>query len=206
MNKESIISDRVLPKFNKLAHIKEVVEGLNLVIKGAIGENLVVKELENLSDKFYLINDFSIGFETPIFNKKENDRIFSIQIDHLLVTNAGIFNIETKNWSKDSIERLDLRSPIEQIRRSSYALFVILNSDSNHEEIYLNDHHWGSKLIPVRNIVAMINEKPKEKFKYVSVKTLKELNAYINYFEPIFDDNEVHSITEYLKNFRLRYS
>jgi hypothetical protein len=44
----------------------------------------------------------------------------------------------------------------------------------------------------------MIHEKPKEKFNYVQVKTIKELNRYINYFEPIFDDFEVNKISEYL--------
>ena len=32
-------------------------------------------------------------------DKTEKDRIFSIQIDHLLLSNSGIFIIETKNWS-----------------------------------------------------------------------------------------------------------
>lgn len=44
----------------------------------------------------------------------------------------------------------------------------------------------------------MINEKPKEEFKYVKVKTLKELNKYLEYFEPIFSDLEVEKIASYL--------
>ncbi|MGB5429644.1 nuclease-related domain-containing protein, partial [Eudoraea sp.] len=145
-----------------------------------------------------LFNDFSLVFNKPIYYKKENDRIFSIQIDHLLVTNAGIFNIETKNWSKESIASLDMRSPIRQIRRSSYALFVILNSSEQGASHILKSHHWGEKKIPIKNIVAMINNKPKGEFKYVTIKKLKELNSYIDSFESIFDDTEVKMISNYL--------
>jgi hypothetical protein len=197
-NKQKIIIERSQYKINTLESTRNVVEGLNTLIAGAIGENLVVKELEKLPDKYILFNDFSMKFETPIFNKKENDRIFSIQIDHLLVANSGIFILETKNWSKKSIENLDLRSPVKQILRTSHALFVILNRDSRHKAIGLNSHHWGNKQIPVRNIVVMINEKPKEEFKYVKVKTLNELYGYITFFDSIFSDSEVQSISEYL--------
>ncbi len=198
-NKEKIILERSLPSYEELAFTKEVVEGLYTLIAGAIGENLVVKELQKLSDKYVLFNDFSIEFNPPIFNRKENDRICSIQIDHLLIANSGIFILETKNWSKQSIKNLDLRSPIKQIMRTSYALFVLLNSESEYNEINLNSHHWGNKQIPIRNIIVMINEKPKEKFKYVKVKSLNELNGYITYFDPIFNDAEVKSISDYLR-------
>ena len=198
-NREKIIIERSLPRYEKLAFTKEVVEGLYTLIAGAIGENLVVKELEKLSDEHVLFNDYSIEFNPPIFNRKENDRICSIQIDHLLIANSGIFILETKNWSKQSINDLDLRSPIKQIMRTSYALFVLLNSKSEYNDIYLDSHHWGNKQIPIRNIIVMINEKPKEKFKYVKVKSLNELNRYITYFNPIFNDAEVKSISDYLR-------
>ena len=78
--------------------------------------------------------------------------------------------METKNWSKRSIDSLDLRSPVDQIIRTSYALFRVVNS-----KIQLNKHHWGTKQIPIRNIIVLINEKPKNEFKYVKIKQLKEL-------------------------------
>jgi hypothetical protein len=198
-NKERIILERSSSSYEELAFTKEIVEGLYTLIAGAIGESLVVKELQKLSDNYVLFNDFSIEFNPPIFNRKENDRIRSIQIDHLLIANSGIFILETKNWSKESIKNLDLRSPIKQIMRTSYALFVLLNSESEYKEINLNSHHWGNKQIPIRNIIVMINEKPKEKFKYVKVKSVSELNGYITYFEPIFNDAEVKSISDYLR-------
>lgn len=200
-NRAQVIDSRSVPLLSTLHHTKEVVDGLYPLIAGAVGENYVVKELEKLDDNNILINDFSLKFKSPIYNKKENDRIYSIQIDHLLITNAGVFVIETKNWSKESIGNYNLRSPVDQIKRTSYALFVILNTRSGSPNFALKKHHWGTKQVPVRNLVVMINHKPKEKFNFVAVKSLHELNRYISYFDPVLDDEDVFRIAEYLETY-----
>ena len=197
-NRKIEIEQRSNEKIAWLEFMRDVVVGLKPLIAGAIGENLVVNEIKKLSNDYILINDFSLRFNPPIYNRKNNDRIFSIQIDHLLISKAGVFILETKNWSKESIQSLDMRSPIEQIRRSSYALFVLLNSDRSDLKIKLSSHHWGERRIPIRNIVVMINEKPNEEFKHVKVKSLSELNGYIEFFEPVFSDNELDEISKEL--------
>lgn len=146
-----------------------------------------------------MINDYSLEFDPPIYNRKENDRIFSIQIDHLLISQSGVFLIETKNWSKESVKNFDLRSPVKQVLRTSFALFVLLNSDSKHTNLRLERHHWGAKKIPIRNIIAMSNEKPKADFKHVKVVSTHELVGYIQYFENVFSKQETKKIFEYLK-------
>ena len=198
-NRSSIVSERCMKALQELDHTKEVVDGLQTLVAGAIGENSVVKTLQQLSDDFYLFNDLSLEFDPPIYNKNENDRIFSIQIDHLVVCRAGVFNLETKNWSRRSLANRDLRSPVKQILRSSFALFVLLNRDSEFGDIDLEQHHWGSKRIPIRNVVVMINEKPNVEFKHVKVLALAELNAYIQYFDQVFSAKEVESLVRYLK-------
>ena len=200
--RQAIISARCIQKFKELEYTKNVVTELNPLIAGAIGEDLVEKELKKLSDTYVLFNDFSLKFEKPIYNKNENDYIFSIQIDHLLVTNAGIFIIETKNWSKKSIERFDIRSPVKQIKRASFALFFILNIKKSEPSSFLKPHHWGDRHLPIKNIVVMINHRPKEQFNFVAIKKLVELNGYINCFQPIFDEFEVRSIAEHLKRIK----
>lgn len=200
-NRQAIISNRFEAKFKALEYAKKVVTDLNPVIAGAIGESLVEKELKKLSDKYILFNDFSLHFNRPIFYKEDNNRISSIQIDHLLVSNSGLFIIETKNWSKKSVERLDFRSPVKQINRSSFALYATLTY-SRELDAKLNKHHWGEKKIPMRKIIVMINQKPREKFKFVKVTTVKELNRYITYFDPIFDDAEVKMISNYLNKIK----
>ena len=154
----------------------------------------MVKEIKKLSDDYALINDFNLSFSRPIFYKKQNQRIYSVQIDHLLISKAGIFVIETKNWSKSSVNTISLRSPIEQIERSNFALYVYIS-----ENITLNEHHWGEQRVPIRNLIVMINNKPRGQFKYVSVKLLRELNDYIKYFEPVLTDKQFNRIVTELK-------
>jgi hypothetical protein len=66
-------------------------------------------------------------------------------------------------------------------------------------------HHWGKKEIPIRNVIVMIGHKPRELFQYVTVKTLNELNNYIEHFEPIFDNEEVNNIASYLRGLQQDY-
>lgn len=196
-DREDILSFRLMESKDKLDSTKELVDSLYPLIAGAIGENLTVKELEKLSNDYYLINDFSMKFDPPIYNRNEDDKIFSIQIDHLIISKSGLFILETKNWSNQSIKSLDLRSPVRQISRTSYALFVLLNSESNVEIVR---HHWGSARIPIRNIIVMTKVKPKEEFKHVKVLTLDQLNGYIQYFDEVFNSDEVKQIFNYLKS------
>ncbi|WP_445381624.1 nuclease-related domain-containing protein [Robiginitalea sp. IMCC43444] len=198
-NEHNLISVRYRKESRQLERTRALVSELNPLVAGAIGENRVAKELSKLPEDCVLFNDFSLHFDPPIYNKKTGDRIFSIQIDHLLVTHAGIFVIETKNWSKKSLANLDLRSPVDQIKRVSYALFVLLNSHKSGGNLSFDSHHWGEKQVPIKSLIVMINHKPKEKFKHVKVKTLDELNDYIKHFDALFNEDEVYKIASHLK-------
>ena len=48
----------------------------------------------------------------------------------------------------------------------------------------------------------MINNKPKEKFNFIEVLNLKELNRHVTCFDPIFDDSEVELIFNYLNKIK----
>lgn len=192
-SRKELIKSRSETKISRLKYTRSVIEGASNLISGAIGESLVVKEIKKLSDDYVLINDFNLTFSRPVYYKKQNQRIYSIQVDHLLISKAGIFIIETKNWSKSSIDSLSLRSPIEQIRRSSFALFIYISNN-----LKLKDHHWGEQQVPIRNLIVMINNKPKGKFKHVSIKLLSELNTYLEYFEPVLTDSQVSRIASKL--------
>ena len=196
---ESHFSDAVNQSANtelkELDKKKEIVDQLRPFVLGAIGENKVSKELENLSDDYILINDFNCSFHPAIYNQRENDYIKSVQIDHILIAPSGIFLIETKNWSDDSIKNINLRSPISQIKRSSFALFNILN---RHSTGILGQHHWGKIKLPIRNVIVLINQKPLEEFDFVKVLTLKELKNYIEYFKPIFSTSDTKKLADVL--------
>jgi len=191
-NKQNLIKSKARPKIIKLEITRRIIENSKNLIAGAIGENLVVKEIKKLSNDFVLINDFKLTFNPPIFYKKKNERIHSIQIDHLLISKAGIFIIETKNWSKSSVDSISLRSPIEQISRFNFALFIFLNKNI---KLY---HHWGVKTIPIKNVIVMIKNKPLGNFKFVEIKLLSELNNYINSCEIVFTKSELSKIVHKL--------
>jgi len=177
---------------------KSVVDESSNYIYGALGEQKVVKTLEALSDDYYLINDFDITFFNAIYNKRDNEYIKSVQIDHILVGPSGIFIIETKNWSEKSIENLNLRSPVDQIRRASFILFQFLNNDIGNFHLNLGKHHWGDKKISIKNVIVLINTRPQGEFQYVKVVTLNELLSYINYFKPVFSQDETQRIADFL--------
>lgn len=177
---------------------KTLIDKSNNYIYGALGEQKVVKTLEALSDDYFLINDFDITFSTAFYNRQQNDYIKSIQIDHLLVAPSGIFLIETKNWSEKSLKDLSLRSPVQQIRRTSFALFKLLNNEIADYHFRLANHHWGERKISIKNLVVLTNIKPKEEFQYVKVLTLNELINYVNYFKPIFSSAETKCIADFL--------
>ncbi|MBK0370907.1 nuclease-related domain-containing protein [Flavobacterium agrisoli] len=184
-----------LMEIDKKYHL---IDFLKNYIYGAIGEEKVSAVLGNLSDDYILINDFCNSFKKVIRNPNESDFIKSIQVDHLVVSPSGIFLIETKNWSENSINNIDLHSPIMQVKRSNYALFKILNDEQNKSLLNLKKHHFGKKKIPIKNIVVFINNKPKEEFQFVKILILDDLLSYIKYFEPIFSVEETRSIANFL--------
>lgn len=193
-NFSNAVNQSSFSQLHELERKKNVIDEINNSIYGAIGENKVLKDLENLSDDYILINDFVCNFYPPIYNRQENDYIRSIQIDHILVSLSGIFLIETKNWSEHSLNSLSLRSPVEQIRRTNFALFKLLADGPN----LLGHHHWGERKIPIRNLIVLVNQKPNEEFQYVKILTLKELRNYVEYFKPSFSVKETQTIANYL--------
>lgn len=194
-NFEKAIVENAFTQAQEIDRRKAVVNELMPHVYGAIGEQKVSKELELLPDDYILINDFTCSFRPPIYNKQEHDHIQSIQIDHILVAPSGVFLIETKNWSEASMKSLSLRSPVEQIKRTNFALYVTLNRD---QDIMFDYHHWGDRKIPIKNLIVMINQKPKEEFQHVKVLTLNELRNYVEYFKPVFTRFETQTIGEYL--------
>ena len=187
-----------LQTITELERKKSIIDELNSFIYGAYGEQKVVKTLETLPDDFFLINDFAVSISPAIYYKQENEYIKSIQIDHLLVAPAGIFLIETKNWSEKSLDNLSLRSPVNQIKRTSFVLFKLLNNEMSNFQLRLEQHHWGDKKVSIKNLIVLTNTKPIEEFQFVKILTLNELLGYINYFKPIFSKNETQRITDFL--------
>ena len=192
---EDAVNRSSFSQLKELERKKRIIDEINTSIYGAIGEQKVSKDLENLSDDYILINDFTYSFHPPIYNRRENDKIKSVQIDHILISPAGIFLIETKNWSEHSLNNLNLHSPVAQIRRANFALLKILTGEITRS---LDQHHWGDRKIPIRNLIVLVNQKINEEFQYVKILTLKELRNYVEYFKPCFSRKETQMISNYL--------
>ncbi|MHA1761957.1 MAG: nuclease-related domain-containing protein [Candidatus Heimdallarchaeota archaeon] len=203
-NFEQIVNNMAEAFIKRQLHIKSILDELKFDIIGAIGEDKAIKELTKLPDNYHVINNFQLRFSRPIYHQNENDYIYSIQVDHLVVGPSGVYLIETKYWSKESVENSNLFSPVKQIKRASYAIFLLLNDAAKNSYIFSN-HHWGNKKISVRNIILMIGHKPKEEFQFVKILSLDRIVGYITYFKPIFSDQEVYEIVKILKDLNRKF-
>lgn len=165
---------------------------------GAEGEERVVLELSGLPDTYTIINDYRLNFVSPIYDRRNNDRIYSVQIDHIIFGPTGMYLIETKNWSKASAENINLFSPVKQLRRHSFAMFVLLNQAVEEKRIKNFSNHWGDKKISPKNIICMINHAPQQEFQYVKILSLREITRHISYGKQVYNESEVKSLGDYL--------
>lgn len=198
LHADKIIEDRTESESKLLHTAKFIIEENNTVLLGAIGEQEALNELRKLPDSFHIINDFQYEFSRWLHNRKSDDWIRSIQVDHVVIGPSGVFIIETKNWSNKSIQNIDLYSPVEQIKRTNYAIFRLLNRAVEHNLLPLLGHHWGSRKISVNSIILMTNKKPNLEFQYVKILPLNNLCQYITRFRPIYADDEVQQLVDYL--------
>ena len=181
-----------------LVYQKTVLEDLKPLIAGAVGERKVENELKKLPDHCHIFNNFVLRFDKALYYKPKGEYIQSIQIDHLVLTRAGLFIVETKNWSDKTLDNPNMYSPVNQVRRCSFALYIALQ-DKKVRGLSLTKKIWGVPKIPIRNIIALINRKPNLTFDHVKLKKVEELNSYINYFQPVFTVDEVARIAKQLR-------
>lgn len=185
-------------EINRIELIKSTLETNKYILYGAKGEESAVDELKKLPDSYVVINNFQQHFSKPIHDKKNDDWIYSVQIDHIVLGPTGLFFIETKNWSQDSIENQDFFSPVKQIRRSNYAMFCVLNQAIQKNELDYFTGGWGDKKISPRNLLLFMNHKPPKEFQFVKILSINEIRSYITYGDVIFSEDEVETLTDYI--------
>jgi hypothetical protein len=183
---------RVGPHILKKENIDKALEHTGKWLVGARGEREVVQSLASLPDAFVVINDVILHFKPPL--RTENGPRFQCQADHVVVGPNGVFNIETKYWSERSVQNLDLRSPVEQIKITGKGLWRELNGAIRNRHIKLNKHHWGDTNINVRNLLVMVGAMPDADFQMVKLLPVERLRGYIEYFDPVFEVDEVENI------------
>ncbi len=147
--------------FRQRCHINNITKMNEYA--GAIGELRVIKQLETLSDDYYLFNDVVLDMNHWI--KYDGKPLKSAQIDHIVVGPSGIYIIETKNWSNECVQKKTETaafSPYEQVKRASYLLYRYLGHTRN-----------------VSIIVSIGSDIPPRHEKFVTVLRLNQLVPYI---------------------------
>jgi hypothetical protein len=193
------LSDLLSEKeINRDRFILSILDSNSQIFYGAEGEEKALNQLEKLPDSYIIINDYKREFYKPIYDKRNDDRIHSIQVDHIIVGPTGVYIIETKNWSQKSINSSDLFSPVKQLRRSSFAMFVLLNQAVQDREIEFFNKNWGEQKISLKSIVLLMNHLPVEEFQYVKILSLADVNSFICGGPIIYSKEEIEALVSYL--------
>ncbi len=187
---EKIISQKISQLAGSSLKSKHLFDSNHALIQGALGEQKALDELRKLPDTFYVINNFQLRLFKPIYNKKTKQRVFTIQADHIVLGTSGVFLIETKNWSKGTIKRAISFTPVDQVKRTNFALFCYLNPQTSG----LFSLFFKAKKITVRSILLMTGQMTEERDPFVKVVNLSELNNYITNFSPVLTKEEVKQV------------
>lgn len=173
---EQSIRDLLDPKFraekirsriqHELGRLEEITTSKEFA--GAIAEMAVIAELSQVPAHWMVVNNLKLAAPRYIHNR--GNPIQSAQIDTLVITPAGVFIIEVKNWSRAFSESGEGFSPFDQVSRASYLVSVIL------KEAGLD--------VKVRPIVTSQGSLPEKGEAKVAVKAMKQLRGYIGWFDP----------------------
>ena len=197
-NAEKWVERYSSPDIEEQERILSVFRRHKYLFYGAEGEERVARELSKLPDTYTVINDYRLEFSRPMYDRNNDDRIHSIQIDHVVVGPTGLYLVETKNWSKDSVGNPELFSPIKQLKRYNFAIFVLLNQAVERGEIDNFSNHWGNKKVSPKNILCLINHKPNHEFPYVKTLSENQITHYVGNQRQAFSQEEVKSLAENL--------
>jgi hypothetical protein len=198
---EKVVHERMLEADERLVQTKQLLDAMNSTLIGAVGEDRVYRELMRLPDTYFVLNDFFVEFDPPLYHQSTGSYIRQVQVDHLVISRAGVFLIETKNWSKDSFDRARSWTPEDQIQRAGYALFILLNGKGFFKWRFFDRRYWKPQKIRVRNVVALTRHKPHTANSLVQWKRVEELNSYLLQRPEEWTQKEVQRMAKYLLKF-----
>lgn len=152
---------------NQLQGLERISGSPELV--GASAELAVIDELKKLPADHIVINDVQLKARRYI--RFDGKPLQSAQIDHLILSPAGVFVVETKCWSRGFAEHGNYHNPFDQVRCASYLCHVVMKDS------------FGS--IKVRSIIACVGHLPDRNTEkdYVKILRINELNGYISWFK-----------------------
>lgn len=121
---------------------------------GAMAERKLIKNLSSLPDEFYVFNDIHLALKKAMrFDEKWRR---SAQIDTLVISPAGIFVVEVKNWSKTFTAANDYHNPYDQVKWAAYLCYK--QTQTKTREIIAHTGHIPQKPQKSRAKVLHLNE------------------------------------------------
>ncbi|GEM_PF-747061 len=136
-------------------------------LAGARAELAVVEQLKRLPEGYIVLND--VRLRASRFHWYNGVPLQSAQIDHLVISPAGLFVIETKVWSRQFVESGDYHDPFDQVGRAGYLCYDTVKP-------------FGK--VQVRGIIACAGHLPPQpESAKVKVLRVEELAGYITWFK-----------------------
>src|SRR5256886_4102459 len=105
-----------------IARVRSLLNSTELA--GAEAELAVIDRLRMLPSSTVVFND--VQLQATRYIHFDGAALLSAQIDHVVLTPAGVFIIETKRWSDRFVESGDFYSPFDQVGRASYLCYDLL--------------------------------------------------------------------------------
>ena len=135
---------------------------------GAHAELDVIIKLRDLPGNYVVMNNLQLEARRHIMF--DDVPLKSAQIDHLVLSPAGIFIIETKRWSENFAKHGSYHNPFDQVQRARYLCADMLKAD------------FGK--LPVRSIILTEGAlPPAPPNSFVKVLHLDDLSGYITWFK-----------------------
>jgi len=163
----------------------DIIESNRASVYGAVGETAAIKELRKLPEGYYILNEAKLSFHRAIRWKKYREYVKSCKIDHVVVGPPGIFLIETKNWSAQTLARAKF-TPHRQIERAGYIFFIHM----------INKF---SRKFPTYQIIATYRKLPELSYNYVSQMTIRDMVNFILQKRKMLTPSEIQVIVEWLR-------
>ena len=151
--------DQALTYLRSLLHSAELA--------GAEAELAVIDHLRTLPSSAVVFND--VRLKATRYIRFNGIALMSAQIDHVVLTPAGVFVIETKRWSQRFVESGDFHNPFDQVSRANYLCYDLLR------------RRFGKTR--VRSIIACGASLPEApRGSYIKVVRPENLTSYILWF------------------------
>ncbi len=120
--------------------------GASAEVAGARAELQVAALLRCLPDDYVVLNDVRLRANRRIrFNGKG---LRTAQLDHVVLSGAGVRVIETKNWTRQFADSGRAQEPFEQVERASYLCYDLLRQSFGAVPVHGVVACAGVRLVP----------------------------------------------------------